>query len=148
MTTVLADWHAGLMVSDSQVSDQDRKWSQRKVFRIRRSLVGYAGDCSQAEQFLAWYRAGCDGKPPRLDNFSALVMSAHGLWHYERSHIPLPVASGREAIGTGAKAAMVGYQLMGWANARQVVRAVCDHDAGSKTPVRQYRLGSYADQGN
>lgn len=140
MTTVLADWHLGLMVSDSQVSDQDRKWSQKKVFRVRKALVGYAGDCSQAEQFLAWYRAGCDGKPPRLDNFSALVMSAHGLWHFERNHIPLPVASGREAIGSGAKAAMVGYQLMGWTEARRVVRAVCDHDAGSRTPVRSYRL--------
>lgn len=140
MTTVLADWHQGIMVSDSGVSDSDRQWSQRKVWRVRGSLVGVAGTLSQAEQFLAWYRRGCLDKPPKLDEFSGLVLSPDGLLHYANSHIPLPIASGREAIGSGAKAAMVGYQLLAWQDARRVVRVVCEHDAGSRAPVRLYRL--------
>lgn len=140
MTTVLADWHAGIMVSDSQVSDADRKWSQRKVFRIRGALVGIAGQLAQAEQFLAWYRAGCADRPPRLSEMSALVLTPDGLLHYAFDHLPVPVPHGREAIGSGAKAAMVGYQLLGWKDARRVVRVVCEHDASSRAPVRVYRL--------
>lgn len=141
MTTVLADWHLRLMVSDSNVSDLDRHWSQRKVFRIRGQLVGIAGALTQAEQFLVWMRGGCKEKPPsKLDEMTALVMSADGLLHYAGTHLPLPVPCGREAIGSGAKAAMVGYQLMKWSDPRGVVRAVCDHDANSRAPVRVYRL--------
>lgn len=140
MTTVLADWHAGVMVSDSNVSDSDRHWSRRKVFRIRGALVGIAGVVSQAEQFLLWYRAGCVDKPPKMDAMSALVLSPVGLMIYDAEHIPTPVPSGREAIGSGAKAAMVGYQLLGWTDAKRVVKAVCDHDAHSRAPVRVYQL--------
>lgn len=140
MTTVLADWHAGIMVSDSQVSDEDRKWSQRKVFRIRGNLVGLSGQWVQCDQFLSWYRRGCVDKPPKLDQFSALVLSVDGLLHYQYGHLPIPVPSGREAIGTGAKSAMVGYQLLGWKDARKVVRVVCEHDIGSRAPVRVYTL--------
>lgn len=140
MTTVLADWHEGIMVSDSLVSDDDRKWTQRKVFRIRGALVGIAGTLTQAEQFLAWYRAGCKDKPPKLDEFNGLVLTPDGLLHYCMSHLPVPISSGREAIGSGAKAAMVGYQLLGWKDAKRVVRIVCEHDVGSRAPVRVYRL--------
>lgn len=140
MTTVLADWHQGIMVSDSQVSDEDRKWCQRKVFRIRGSLVGIAGQLVQAEQFLLWYRKGCVDKPPKLDEFSGLVLSPDGLLLFQYTHLPIPVPSGREAIGSGAKAAMVGYELTGWKDARKVVKVVCNHDAGSRTPVRVYQL--------
>jgi hypothetical protein len=141
MTTVIADWHEGIMVSDSQVSDQDRKWCQRKVFRVRGALLGIAGTLSQAEQFLTWYKAGCVDKPPtKLHEFQALVLTPNGLLHYDMTHLPVPVPSGREAIGSGAKAAMVGYELLGWQNARRVVRVVCNHDAGSRGPVRVYHL--------
>lgn len=140
MTTVLADWHQAIMVSDSNVSDDDRHWSQRKVFRIRGALVGIAGVMNQVEQFLTWYRGGCVDKPPKMDAMAALVMTPDGLLHYSYGHVPIPVVSGREAIGSGAKAAMVGYQLLGWQDAKRVVRAVCDHDAASRTPVRVYRL--------
>lgn len=140
MTTILADWHAGIMVSDSQVSDSDRKWSQRKVFRVRGMLIGYSGPVVQAQQFLDWYRKGCADKPPKLDQCEVLVMSLDGLLHYQGGHLPIPVPAGREAIGSGAKAAMVGYQLMGWKDARKVVRTVCEHDIGSRAPVRVYHL--------
>ena len=140
MTTVLADWHQGLMVSDSNVSDTDRHWTQRKVFRIRGALVGIAGTMVQAEQFLAWYRKGCEDKPPKMDEMSALVMSMDGLLHYQAGHIPMPVPTGREAIGSGAKAAMVGYELLGWKDPKRVVTVVCHHDANSRAPVRIYRL--------
>lgn len=140
MTTVLADWHLGIMVSDSQVSDQDRQWSQRKVHRIRGALLGYAGTVAQAETFFAWYRAGCVDKPPKMDEISVLVLSVDGLMQYAYGPVPVCVPNGREAIGSGAKAAMVGYQLMGWQQARKVVSVVCHHDANSRAPVRVYRL--------
>lgn len=140
MTTVLADWHQGIMVSDSQVSDQDRHWCQRKVFRIRGALLGYAGLVSQAELFFAWYRGGCVEKAPKMDEISVLVMSPDGLLHYAFGPVPVCVGSGREAIGSGAKAAMVGYELMGWKDARRVVSVVCRHDVQSRAPVRVYQL--------
>lgn len=140
MTTILADWHEGIMVSDSQVSDCDRQWSCRKVFRVKGALIGIAGDIVQGEQFLNWYKGGQESKPPKVSDMNALVMTEHSLLHYHGTHVPMTVSTGREAIGTGAKAAMVGYELTGWKDARRVVRLVCKHDIYSSVPIRVYRL--------
>lgn len=138
MTTIVADLRLGVMLSDSSVSDDDRVWSGRKVFRWRGKLVGFAGDVDEGKLFLDWLKKG--GKAPRFAHSDALVLSADGLHHYCKSAVPLRVERGIEAIGSGAKAAMCAYEALAFTDPVRAVRIVCKHDSGSRAPVRVYKL--------
>ena len=50
------------------------------------------------------------------------------------------MASGIEAIGSGGKAAICAYEALALTDPVHAVRIVCKHDAGSRAPVRVYRL--------
>jgi hypothetical protein len=139
MTTLIADFRLGVMISDSAVSDEDRVWSGRKVFRYRGALYGFAGDTDEAVEFMAWIKGG---KHPKFTHSDCLVLSDAGLTHYNRSTVAQSVASGIEAIGSGAKAAICAYEALGFTDPVQAVKITCKHDSGSRTPVRIYRLKS------
>lgn len=138
MTTILADAKLGLMVADSSISDTDRVWVGRKVFRIRGALVGVSGTVDHWLPVIEWLRKG--GEPPKFKDASILVLNEHGLFVYNTGPQAEKIACGREAIGTGAKAAMCAYEAMGFSDPRRAVRIVCKHDAGSRAPVRVYKL--------
>jgi hypothetical protein len=139
MTTVLADARLGVIISDSSISDDNRVWSGRKVFRYKGSLYGFAGDTDEAIQFMAWIKGG---KPPKFAHSDCLVLSESGLTHYNNGTVPQPVDKGIEAIGTGAKAAMCAYEALAFTDPVLAVKITCKHDSGSRTPVRTYRLKS------
>lgn len=140
MTTILADSKLGVMVADSNVSDEDRVWSGKKVFRIKGALIGLAGNDADREAFLPWYRSGFDGKI-KFDNGAALILCKAGLFFFDKHYVkPVRLASGREAIGSGGKAAMCAYEALWFTDPRRAVSIVCKHDAGSRAPVRVYRL--------
>jgi hypothetical protein len=126
------------MVSDSSATDDDRVWSERKVFRWRGSLIGCAGNVDERIKFLEWLKRG--GVAPKIPNSFFLVLSNEGLMSYHASTVPERVERGIEAIGTGAKAAMCAYEALAFTDPVQAVRIVCRHDSGSRTPVRTYRL--------
>lgn len=140
MTTVLADSHLGIVVADSGISDGDRQWVGRKVWRIGGALVAIAGNLDECQGFLAWYRGGMEEKPPPMANASAMAMTEQGIVYFSGSAVPLVVESGREAIGSGAKAAMCAYEALGWQDPKRAVQIVCRHDARSRAPVRVYQL--------
>ena len=137
MTTVIGDFRLGVMVSDSSATDDDRVWSERKVFRHKGALYGFAGNVDERIEFMEWIKS--DGPAPKFDG-SCLMLSDSGLFLYDRSTMPQRVARGIEAIGTGAKAAMCAYEAMAWTDPKRAVAIVCKHDSGSRTPVRVYRL--------
>lgn len=138
MTTILADFRLGVMISDSSATDDDRVWSERKVLRWRGKLIGCAGNVEEHAPFIEWLKKG--GKPPKVSNSSFLVLSDEGLFHYASSAVPQKVEKGIEAIGSGGKAAMCAYEALAFTDPVRAVRIVCRHDSGSRTPVRTYRL--------
>jgi hypothetical protein len=142
VTTILADAKLGVMVSDSAFSDGTRIWSGRKVYRIRDNLVGLGGAVPEFESFLAWYRGGEKGDPEfEFGESKALILTAKGLFIFdENGKRPQRVAGGREAIGTGAMAAISAHEALGWQDPRRAVRIACKHDSNSRSPVRVYRL--------
>jgi hypothetical protein len=144
MTTILADWHLGVMVSDSVASDQHRVWQAKKVFRVHGALIGMAGHLDQFGVFLAWARTNFTGDAPAIGHLDALVMTPSGLLNFGGSALPIKVHCGRQAVGTGAMAAMAVYEALGFDDPRRAVSIVCRHDANSRGPVRAYRLGSIA----
>lgn len=147
MTTIIADFHLRTMVADSSLSDGDRTWVGRKVRRIGREVIGFAGSEAHFPLFLEWYRAGCASKPPATSDSQFLILNDGGLYLYDTNYKnPHLVESGREAIGTGAKAAMCTYEALGFRDPKRAVRIVCKHDSASRTPVRVYTLKEVHEQ--
>ena len=140
MTTILADFRLGVMVADSSISDGDRVWIGRKVYRYKGSIIGFSGEVDESIEFMRWWRRGCGTKPPKFSHSNALVLSESGLLHFASSCTGIPVESGIEAIGSGGKAAICTYEAMGFTDPVAAVKLVCKHDAGSRTPVRTYRM--------
>lgn len=149
MTTVLADFHLGIIVADSSISDADRVWRGRKVFHVNDALIGFAGNVEDWIAFRAWFKDGAvaSKKPKLTSTFMALVMSGRGLFtYYSDLVLPCPVPGGREAIGSGAKAAMCAYEALAWKDPKRAVQIVCRHDSGSRAPVRVYHLKKHGRQ--
>lgn len=142
MTTVLADAKLGVMVADSGLSDGDRQWAGRKVFRVRGELAAFSGPMDSGMLFVEWLRRGCADPKPKLSNgFSGLLLARTGLYSFNHDLLmPVPVESGREAIGSGAKGAICAYEALGWKDPRRAVLIACRHDANSRVPVRAYKL--------
>lgn len=128
------------MVADSNASDQVRTWSARKVYRVHGALIGMAGNLDQFGVFLAWAKTNFQDAPPKLTNLDALVLSPSGLLNFAGSGLPIRVHGGRQAVGTGAMAAMAVYEALGHSDPRKAVQIVCRHDANSRAPVRVYKL--------
>jgi hypothetical protein len=142
MTTILADRRLGVMVSDSSMTDDDRQWAARKVWRVRGGLLGFAGSEPDFDRFKAWYRGGM-AEPADFDfgESQALVLDASGLYFFDANYTTLKrIDGGREAIGTGGKAAICAYEALRFQDPARAVRIACKHDSGSRAPVRVYRL--------
>jgi hypothetical protein len=140
MTTILADVRFGVMVAESNISDGDRVWFGPKVRRVKGALVGLAGNVDEATWFLDWWKRGMPNERHRFSHSNALVLTSTGLLSFNYTCVPETIKGGREAIGTGAKAAMCAYEALGFADPKKAVQIVCKHDAGSRGPVRVYRL--------
>jgi hypothetical protein len=137
MTTILADFRYGVMVADSSISDDDRVWLGKKVYRHKGVLYGFSGDVEESIQFMDWVRGG---KPPKFTHSACLQLSEAGLFHYNASIIPHPVQCGYETIGSGGKAAICAYEALGFTDPVRAVKITCRHDSASRTPVRIYKL--------
>src|SRR5262249_35016547 len=122
------------------VSDSERVWKKRKVYRVHGVLVGMAGNLEEFGIFLAWCKTNFKEKPPKIPNLTALVLSPSGLLSFSGSGLPVREDSGIQAIGTGAMAAMAAYEALQFMDPRKAVQIACRHDAGSRGPVRVYRL--------
>lgn len=132
------------MVSDSNAVDTDyRRYSVRKVFRVRDALIGFAGHMSEYEKFIAWYRAGGEGGKLRFKTSlsSALILRPDGLYIFDDNATSVQrVRTGREAIGSGAQGALAAFEALGWANPRRAVRIACHVDSQSSGTIRCYSL--------
>jgi ATP-dependent protease HslVU (ClpYQ) peptidase subunit len=141
MTTVLADRKLGVMIADSNVSDGERQWRARKVFRSGDALLGFAGPVSEWTEFQAWFKGGMETLRPKSTELHVLMLRSDGLFYFGTgAELPERISSGREAIGTGAMAAMAAYEATGWTDPRRAVQIACRHDAASRPPVRTYHL--------
>src|SRR5688572_4885484 len=104
------------MVADSLITDEDRVWTGRKVWRVKGVIVGVAGPEECRDGFLNWIRRGMEGKAP-AGTCSALLLGSGGLFFFEPGYsAPLRIERGLESIGTGAKAAMCAYEALGFTN--------------------------------
>jgi ATP-dependent protease HslVU (ClpYQ) peptidase subunit len=138
MTTVLADARAGVMVADTLCLYGDRKLYGRKVTRINGLLVATAGSSADGDSFLEWVKNGRHGKPPRMSNFEALILSSEGVHLVQGDCRAVRVERGFDAIGTGGQVAL--GALVAGAGPREAVRIACELDAGSGGKIEVFKL--------
>ena len=133
MTTVIATRSA--MAADSKVTTGDISYGAVKIFRIRKDIVGAAGDSIPIDRFVKWYRGGKKGAVEFKDgeSFSALALTTEGLVHYEDSIVGELMKDDYFAVGTGAMAALVAMDM--GADIVQAVEAAIRRDGNSGGPI-------------
>lgn len=139
MTTIVADLRAGVMVSDSCVSEDFAPWVPgTKVFRVNGDLFGFSGDVNQREKWLKWHRGGRKTPRPKLNDFTGLLLRPDGVFSIHTDGLELHIERGFHAIGSGAAAAL-GAMLAG-ADAKKAVEIACQIDNHSRGDICVFEL--------
>lgn len=107
MTVIVAN--RDIMAADRQTTHGDQKFHSTKIFKIRRSLFGMAGDAVQCEEFINWKRGG--ERPEEFDELEVLELTPHGLYAYICSSSRMKIDDGFYAIGSGSQAALAAMHL-------------------------------------
>lgn len=103
MTTIIAT--PTEIIGDRQLTDADTICHIDKIFAIRGSLIGFAGDYAQALKFLEWFKNTRAKKrvdyPNDLDDFEAIEISKEGLFLWGENGISYQPNEPFWAIGSG-----------------------------------------------
>lgn len=144
MTTIAV--RGGIMAADSRVTIHTEEGGARvtqciKIFRRKEALIGLAGESEPGLVFLDWY--GSKKAPPSVlidaeADFTALVLTAQGVFEYGKYCMPEKVLGRYWAVGSGSKAAL-GAMAMG-ANAERAVEVACEIDPYTAAPIRVLKL--------
>lgn len=146
MTTVVANLEQ--MACDSMISGGMVDFPSLKVHRIRKSLVGCAGDMPAISLFLDWFQGTVAQRrkmpvPPHhmddLGDFEILELNDTGLWLWCNSFFPIPVDRGAHAIGAGAQAAMAAL-ICGKTPAEAAEIAVAIMPSACALPIQVFDL--------
>ena len=139
MTTVA--WDGTWLAADSQEQDHCiEPYSSQKLFRVKNTLVGLAGDRAESLRFLKWIERGEieDEGPKALHGFYALVIRPSGrAFEYTKSLMPLACAK-RTAIGSGRGPAL--GALLAGATAVEAVRIARRLDPYTGGRIRKLKL--------
>jgi ATP-dependent protease HslVU (ClpYQ) peptidase subunit len=129
--TIIA-YRDGVMASDSRVTFGESEGiyvidSCIKLFRVRKSIVGAAGDSAPGMKWIEWYkRAGSKKSAPNLGGAHIIVATSEGLFEADDGGDLALITGPYYAIGCGAKVAL-GAMFMG-ASAVQAANAACKYD--------------------
>lgn len=107
MTTIVANREG--MAADRQTSHGDQKFHGTKIFKIKRTIIGMAGDANQCEQFLEWMKGG--KVPEDCDEMEALILTRQGLYVCLCSLTRMKVEDDFYALGSGSQAALAAMHL-------------------------------------
>jgi ATP-dependent protease HslVU (ClpYQ) peptidase subunit len=139
MTTIFADAAAGVMVCDSRVTSGDQWWiDPHKIERVGDELIGFCGDASEGDRWMAWYKGGKNGPMPKIQDSSALILSKKGLTILTSAGGYVPVARGFMGMGSGGTCATAAF--MAGADAETAVNIACQIDANSGGDVIVHKL--------
>lgn len=122
------------MAADSLAANHSRKLTTRKLYRVRKAIVGFSGDLNHMVMFTYWYQKGADlsDRPRDLDG-GALVLDGSGIWRYESECYPFPILDEFAAIGSGGDAALAAMYM--GATPAEAVEIACRVDLHTGPPV-------------
>lgn len=139
MTTIVVTRTA--MYAESKVTTANGlSFPSNKIFRLRGSLVGTAGNNPGIEKFIVWFKG--DQKTPielaKNDSFEIIVLNRNGIFCFGNSSFPDRVLRDWHAIGEGAGPAM-GAMLAG-ADPMRAIEIACELCNNSGPPINVYKL--------
>lgn len=129
MTTIAADFRAGIMVSDSRCGDGSTWYPTTKIYRLNGELLGFAGSVKDINRWMKWHTGGRKGPHPKLESFGGLILRASGLVKADADGAEIPIERGFHACGSGEHAALAAL-LLGH-SAREAVEVACLVDANT-----------------
>jgi hypothetical protein len=142
MTTIAADFSAGVMAADSRVVVDDLgAYGTSKLRRIKGSIFGCCGtNCGKVAAVLDWIEAGKpEKKRPNItdkDDFFLLEMRSDGLYFWDTDLLPERLDEPHYGIGSGRKIAIYCMRYLGM-DPTQAVHEACKVDVVySAPPVR------------
>lgn len=145
MTCIIGDAERMILVSDSQVTDEDSntKASEEKVFKLADgSLLGVAGDIRSEEKVIEWFDKGCPkGDKPEIKeehDCDFIHLTEEGLFVSDRS-LDFWRVKKYDGIGSGQGIAL-GAMLLGHP-AEEAVWAASKIDLHTGGDIVVYELG-------
>jgi hypothetical protein len=145
VTTIVANCE--VMCADSQVTNEDKKGSVQKLWKIRGWCIGGAGVYEHVLQAIALIKRHRDITPKQVledfkikggDEVNLLLLSPQGIL-YESEGLGMPgrVQDGFAAIGSGAQGALVAMNM--GATPAEAVAAVkkVDPNTGGRLQTRK-----------
>ena len=145
MSTIIGDWRRKIIVTDSQVSDDDsdtKNFQNEKVFRVPQGLLAGAGDFISIQQVVDYFMEGKKGKPPVIkdaDDADFMLLSHDGLY-VSGKDLRFQKIPTYEVLGSGSLGALAVLAL--GHTAEEACWATCRSDLYSGGDVRVYSLDS------
>lgn len=153
MTTILADFKVGAIVSDTMLKDQDDNiWHEPKIFTLQkqRMIISGSGSCKNEDMIIGWFRknglSSDDEWPPKVPDAQTdyLIMSHKGLYLFNDDYwSPKRIPSGLCAAGSGTAAVRAAYEALGartLENMKKAVKIACKFSLNSRLPIQVKRL--------
>lgn len=138
MTTIAASVKHGVMVSDSKVTYSNNFYTTRKIFTIKRGLLGTAGDIQLTSPFEVAILAGqLPVRPAEADkeaSFDGLLLTHDGIVVFDEYYNEIPIYESFAAIGSGASVAL--SWLINGATPQEAIERACEVDDASGLPVQ------------
>ena len=145
MSTIIGDWTRKLIVTDSQVSDDDsdtKNFENEKVFRVPQGLLAGAGDFISIQTVVEYFRNDKKGKAPIIkdvDDADFMLLTNDGLY-VSGKDLRFQKVPTYEALGSGTMAALA-VMVLGH-TAEEACWAATKSDLYSGGDVRVYSLDS------
>jgi 20S proteasome alpha/beta subunit len=139
MTTIVIDPKRKILVTDSQVSDEDAgiKYSQNKVYAVPGGWLGAAGAVVDIQKAVRWARGELKRKPKMTFDNTFVMLTGDGVFS-ATSALDWQSEDSPMAIGSGAMAAEAVLRL--GMSAEDAVDMACQIDLRSSGPIKIYTL--------
>lgn len=135
MTTIAADLKG--IAADSRVCG-DYLEESIKIFRVKGSLYGIAGDLTALLAFIDWRRNPRKPKPDLGGDSEILELNPKGIWYWDKHLRPVRCARPYAAIGSGACYAITALRL--GKSPKQAVEIAAEFDQFTAPPVLVEKL--------
>lgn len=139
MTTIACNRKG--MAADKRISNVPL-FKTNKIFRIRGSLIGIAGNTEQALRFVEWRRSP-DAKPTFIEtaSFEALELSPDGkLTWWGTEMVGIEIQDECYAIGSGAAYALGAMAMR--ASPKRAIEVAARYDSSTGSDVQVMTLGA------
>jgi hypothetical protein len=145
MSTIVGDWQRKIIVTDSQVSDDDsdtKNFENEKVFRVPQGLLAGAGDFISIQIVVEYFKNDKKGKTPIIkdaDDADFMLLANDGLY-VSGKDLRFQKVPTYEALGSGTMA-VLSAMVLGH-TAEEACWAATQSDLYSGGDVKVYSLNN------